>query len=351
MRIVVIGATGNIGTSVVRALSADPTVDEIVGVARRRPALEIDKVRWVTADIVTSDLLPILRGSDAIVLLAWRIQPSRDESVTHAVNVEGSARVFDAAARAGVPAIIYSSSIGAYAVGPKDRAVDESFPATGIPTSFYSRHKAAVEQILDSFEAAQPQIRVARLRPGLVFKRESATEIRRLFAGPFLPNFLVQRDLIPVVPDHPRFRFQAVHADDLAQAFRAAVLDDDARGAYNVAAEPVLDGPELARLLGARTVPVNPTLLRTAADLTWRARLQPTPAGWVDMAFGVPIMDTTRVRSELGWSETRTSGEALLELMEGMRDGAGTETPPLDPASSGPGRVREIFTGVGRSGE
>jgi nucleoside-diphosphate-sugar epimerase len=161
---------------------------------------------------------------------------------------------------------------------------------------------------------------------------------------------LVQRRLIPVVPDHPRLRVQAVHADDLAQAFRAAILDDDARGAYNVAADPVLDGAEFARLLGARRVPVSAGVLRAAAGLTWRARLQPTPPGWVDLALGVPIMDTTRARTELGWQETRTSGEALLELMDGLRDGAGTETPPLDPSSSGPARVREILSGVGRSG-
>jgi nucleoside-diphosphate-sugar epimerase len=349
MRVVVVGATGNIGTSVVQALGADPAIDEIVGVARRRPDLGLPKTRWVTADVVTSDLLPILRGADALIQLSWLIQPSRDESVTRKVNVEGTARVFETAARAGVPAIVYSSSVGTYAPGPKDRAVDESWPHTGIPTSFYSRHKAAVEQILDSFEAAQPQIRVTRIRPGLVFKREASTEIRRLFAGPFLPNLLVQRSLIPFVPRHERLRFQAVHADDLAQAFKAAVLDDDARGAFNVAAEPVLDGPELGRLLGARPVPVPAKLLRAAANVSWRARLQPTSPGWVDMAFGVPVMDTGRARSELGWSETRTSGQALLELLEGMRDGAGTETPPLDPDTSGPARVREIFTGVGRS--
>ena len=39
------------------------------------------------------------------------------------------------------------------------------------------------------------------------------------------------------------------------------------------------------------------------AALTWRLRLQPAPEGWVDMAFSVPIMDTTRAREELGLSQ------------------------------------------------
>jgi nucleoside-diphosphate-sugar epimerase len=107
--------------------------------------------------------------------------------------VIGSQRVFEAAAQAGVRTVVHASSVGAYAAGPKDRRVDESWPTTGIPTSFYSRHKAAVERILDAFEATHPHVRVVRLRPGLIFMGEAASEIRRLFAGPFLPRALVRR--------------------------------------------------------------------------------------------------------------------------------------------------------------
>ncbi|HWV87063.1 MAG TPA: NAD-dependent epimerase/dehydratase family protein [Capillimicrobium sp.] len=347
MRVAVVGATGNVGSALVRALSADERVDEIVGIARRAPDLQQPKTTWRTADVVTDDLAPVLAGADVVVHLAWLIQPSRDERTTHAVNVQGSARVFRAAARAGVGAIVYASSVGAYSPGPKDRAVDESWPTEGIGSSFYSRHKAAVERILDSFEAAHPDVRVARLRPGLIFQREAASEIRRLFAGPLLPGPLLRRGLIPVVPRHPRLRFQAVHAHDIADAYRLAVVDPGARGAYNVAAEPVLDGEALARLLGARTVPVPGWLLRGGADLSWRARLQPTPAGWVDLGLGAPIMDTSRARTELGWTPAHTSEEAFRDLFDGMREGAGLPTPPLAPQAGGPARVGELLTGIG----
>jgi len=346
MRIVVVGASGNVGTSVLAALAADSDVESVVGIARRRPQLEVPKTKWVAADVAADELTPHFRDADAVIHLAWAIQPSRDQQTLRRINVEGSARVFEAVAGADVPVLVYASSVGAYSEGPKDRAVDESWPARGIPTSFYARHKAEVESLLDEFEARHERIRVVRLRPGLIFKREAASEIRRYFAGPLLPSRLVRDHLIPVVPDVPRLRFQAVHADDVAQAYRLA-LKADVRGAFNIASEPVLDPAQLADLLGARRVKVPAGVLRGAAAATWRLRLQPTPPGWVDMALAVPIMDTSRARTELGWKPAFSSADALLELLDGIRTSRGFPTPPLDPSSGGPMRSRELATGVG----
>jgi UDP-glucose 4-epimerase len=346
MRVVVIGATGNIGTSVLAALTGDPRVSSIVAVARRPAASAEPKLEWRARDVTADDLHGVMDAADAVVCLPWLIQPSRDLEKVRATNVDGSRRVFEAAAHAGVPALLYSSSVGAYSPGPKDEAVDESWPTHGIQTSFYSRHKAEVERILDRFEADHAQMRVVRMRPALVFKREAASEIRRLFAGPFLPSPLLRRSLIPVVPRSERLRFQAVHSLDVGEAFRLA-LHAPVRGAFNLAADPVLDGDELGRALGARPVGVHPGLLRAAADLTWRLRLQPSPPGWVDMALGVPIMSTARARSELGWSPRHSSHEALLELLAGLRDDAGADTPRLDPHAGGRFRSGEIRSGIG----
>jgi nucleoside-diphosphate-sugar epimerase len=346
MRLVVTGATGNVGTSVLSALTPDDQVEEIVGLARRRPELELPRTRWVTADVTRDDLVPHLRGADCVVHLAWLIQPSRDRRTTHAVNVDGSRRVFEAAAAAGVPSLVHASSVGAYSPGPKDRRVDETWPTGGIPTSFYSRDKAEVERILDAFEAAHPEMRVARLRPGLIFKGPAASGIRRLFAGPLLPTPLLRRRLIPIVPAIDRLRFQAVHSLDVGEAYHLAATRP-VRGAFNIAAEPVLDPPELGRLLGARPVPVPAGLVRAAADVSWRLRLQPTPPGWLDLGLGVPLMDISRAHRELGWTPTRTAGAALLELIDAMRRGDGAPTPPLEPGGDGPLRLRELLTGIG----
>ena len=78
------------------------------------------------------------------------------------VNVEGSMRVARAAREAGVPALLYASSVGVLP-GPKDRRVDESWPTGGTPTSYYARHKAEVERRLDRFESEAPDVRVVRM--------------------------------------------------------------------------------------------------------------------------------------------------------------------------------------------
>ncbi len=345
MKVVVTGATGNVGTSTVRALVESEEIDEIVGLARRRPTWAPPKTSWVEANVLDADLEAIFAGADAVVHLAWAIQPSRDGVTLERINVEGSRRVFEAVAAAGVPKLVYASSVGAYSRGPKDREVDEGWPTEGTETSFYSRHKVAVERQLDRFEADNPETRVVRLRPALIFKDEAATEIRRLFVGPFLPNFLLRRGLLPALPRVDRLRFQAVHSEDVGRAYLRAVLAD-VDGAFNIAAEPPLSPEEMAERIGVRTFPVPARVVRGLADLSWRLRLQPTPPGWLDMALNVPLMSSARAREELGWEPRYSGMEALEELLEGMRESDGAATPPLEADSFG-ARIDDLKTGVG----
>jgi UDP-glucose 4-epimerase len=347
MRIVVTGATGNVGTSVVQALSEDERVSEIVGLARRAPGgPPPPRTRWQRADVTSAELEPLFDGADAVIHLAWLIQPSRDERVTRRVNVEGSRRVFDAVAAAGVPALVYASSVGAYAPGPAHGAVDESWPTTGVQSSFYSRHKAETERMLDELEARSGELRIVRLRPALCFKAPAATGIRRLFIGPLLPPGLLRRGRLPVLPYPRGLRTQAVHSDDVAQAYRLAATGG-ARGAFNIAATPILDAETIGAALGSRVVEIPSALVRGAADASWHLRLQPTSPGWLDMGLRSPIMDSTRAHTELGWSPRHGANEALVELVEGLGSGAESDTPPLRRASSGPLRVHELASGVG----
>lgn len=88
-------------------------------------------------------------------------------------------------------------------------------------------------------------------------------------------------------------------------------------------------------------------VLRGLADATWRARLQPAPAGWIDLVLGVPLMDVSAARQELGWEPRYSAADAFMELLDGLREGAEDPTPPLARSTSGPLRSAELLGGVG----
>jgi UDP-glucose 4-epimerase len=260
--------TGNVGTSVLPALDSDPTVDSVLGLARRLPERSWPKADFAAVDIADpdADLVGCLRDADAVIHLAWAIQPARDESAMWRTNVEGTAALLRAAAAARVGAVVVASSVGAYSPGPNGRPVDESWPTHGVPTSAYSRQKAYVERMLDSFVAEHAEIRTVRMRPGLLLKGDAASEILRLFLGPFVPPTLLGRRLLPLFPNSPRLRFQVAHSLDAGEAFaRAAVRP--VRGAFNVAVEPILDLADSGVGVMAATPPAH------------RPRLGRPPAG------------------------------------------------------------------------
>ena len=333
MRVAVTGATGNVGTSVLAALAGDPAVTSIVGIARRTPAVAPPKVEWRSADVVRDDLMPLFGGADAVVHLTWIVQPNHREAELRAVNVGGSRRVHQAVAAAGVPTLVNASAFGAYAGGAGNRPVDESWPTDGIPTSWYSRQKAEVERALDTFAEQHPEVRLVRFRSALILKREAGAQAHRLYGGPLLPRALVRPGRVPAVPEVPGARIQAVHSADVGDAYRRAVVGD-VRGAFNLAAEPVLTPASVAAAIGSRRVPVPARLVRAALTASWRVRAQPTSPDWLDLMIQPPLLDTARARVELGWTPTRSATDALCEFLEGIADGAGDATPPLAPLAA-----------------
>jgi UDP-glucose 4-epimerase len=335
MRIVITGASGNVGSALLRRL-ADDGEHDLVGVVRRRPedAAPFAAVTWSTLDLSREEdqtaLQAACAGADAVVHLAWGFQPTHREDYLAELGVGGTRRVIAAVTAAGVPHLVHMSSVGAYSPKHDDTPVDETWPTQGVPSSMYSRHKAAAERLLDVLESQGPGPVVTRVRPGIVGQRQAGSALLRYALPGLLPASLLSH--VPVLPLDRRLAIPMVHADDVADAI-VRLLESRAPGAFNLAAAPAVTADDIAEVLGARLVHVPAAAVRAAVSLTWHARLQQLDAGWIDLAYALPLMDTSRAASELGWSATKDAVSVLAETMDGMREGAADRSPVLRPRS------------------
>lgn len=114
----------------------------MTGVARRAPntiAEPYDSCDWVHLDITRGTDQPRLRetlaGADAVIHLAWLIQPNTRRDLLRRVNVGGTGHVARAAADVGVPNFVVASSVGVYSPAPDHQRRDEHWHRDGISTS------------------------------------------------------------------------------------------------------------------------------------------------------------------------------------------------------------------------
>lgn len=346
MRVVITGATGNIGTALLRRLL--PAGHEVVGVVRRRPddTAPYDGASWVTTDLSTDSCLDPLRAAfsdaDAVVHLAWGFQPSHDLGYLEELGVGGTRRVLAALASVGPTHLVHMSSVGAYSPKRDDEPVDETWPTGGVPTSPYSRHKATAERLLDAHEDAHEGLAITRMRPGIVGQAAAASALLRYGLPALVPARAI--DLLPVLPLDRRLKVPMVHADDVADAI-ARALDGRAPGAFNLAPEAPITTADIAAALGARAVHVPSPVVRAAASVAWHARLQPVDPGWVDLGFSVPLLDSSRARTELGWVPQKDAVTVLRETVDAMRRPMAGGSDVLRPRSVSDGLRRLLESG------
>ncbi|MGN6612571.1 MAG: NAD-dependent epimerase/dehydratase family protein [Angustibacter sp.] len=332
MRLVVTGASGNVGTALLRRLATSE--HELVAVAPSPPppGAPYDHAHWLSADLSEprseAVLAEAVRDADAVVHLAWGFQPSHDVGYLERLGVGGTRRIAHAVRAAGVPHLVHMSSVGAYSAKRDDARVDESWPTDGMPTSAYSTHKAAAERELDALEAQPDAPVVTRMRPGLIGQAAAGSELLRYGLPPAVPAAVLRH--LPLLPLDPRLAVPIVHADDVAEAIVRA-LERRAEGPFNLAADPPVTATMGARALGARVVPVPAQALSLLAQASWYAHLQPVDRGWVDLAYGVPLLDCSRARDVLGWEPTRDAEQVLHETVAGLLAPLSGASPVMRP--------------------
>ncbi len=323
-RVVVTGATGFIGSAVLRELlrtdpvsspsthpDSEPTPSPRplhIRAASRKPAAASDpttdpRLDWARADLADpASLRGLCEGADVLLHLASDI--GRDAEHCELVNVRGTAALVDEAVRAGVGRIVHLSTAAVYGAGPHSGLdVDEIPPA---PVSAASRTRLAAEQPV---LAAGGTV----LRPGLVLGAGDRWVV------PALAELLGR---VPARWDGGRGLLSVVAVEDLARLFvRLALAPYDTsetsgtpeasvtsnlsgipRGIHHAShPTPVSNGDLMDTLLAHDVFPDAPAAL---PDLSWAdclQRLEATPGRVSERQFALLARDHW-YRSEEVWT-------------------------------------------------
>jgi nucleoside-diphosphate-sugar epimerase len=329
LTVAVTGPTGEIGLPLLAELEGSDAVGEVRGMARRpfSPAREgWAKVSYRRGDILDRDSLALLfDGADVAVHLAFAIFGGREE--TRRVNLEGSRNVFEAATEAGVERLVYASSVAAYGFhADNPQPLSEEVPARGSEGFYYSAQKAELEATLER-QIAGSGVDAYVFRPCVVAGPRAPMLIRQTVGAvrfgdplPWLRRGFGRLPLpSPVLPD-PGVPIQLVHHDDVARALAAAIAGKGSPGAYNLAGDGVVSIGDVARSIGWHAVSVPGPALGLGTAVARRLSFLSPRLQW-GAAQAMPVlMDTTKVRRELGWEPHFDAAETLLQTAVGARE-------------------------------
>jgi nucleoside-diphosphate-sugar epimerase len=306
------------GLALMPLLQEDDRIGRVIGIARRPfdPAERgWTKMEYRRGDVRDIDVLrTAFEDADVVVHLAFLILGGSKDT-THAINVEGTVNAFRAAAEAGAQRFVYASSIAAYGFHADNPiGITEDWATRPADRLFYAQEKAELEHLLEEESAGHPETALYLLRPPVVLGPDAvgakvsipaALEplVRGLGAGlrrlPGLPA---------LVPDLP---FQLIHQDDVAEALRLCVLGAGPPGAYNIAADDVVTGVDVARELGLRAVRIPGRPVAAAARAVSSLPFLPSGAQWVEAVSHPAIMDTTKAKTRLGWTPRHSAIDSL----------------------------------------
>jgi nucleoside-diphosphate-sugar epimerase len=323
LTVAVTGPTGTFGFGLMPLLQADDRIDRIVGIARRPFDPEQhgwSKMVYRQGDVRDADALEeAFQDADVVVHLAFLILAGSRET-TQAINVEGTVNAFRAAASAGAKRFVYASSIAAYGFHPDTPVgITEDWPTRPADTLFYAQEKAELEERLAREAESHPELDLYLLRPPIVLG-PNAVGAKVVLPGPLaaLGKVLAsgwKRLPVPVPVPVADVPVQLIHDADVGSALLQCVVAAGPPGAYNIAADDVLSAVEIAREVGALPVPLPGGPVHAAARAIAKVPGLPSAAQWVEALAQPMIMDTTKAKTELGWTPQHSALEALRDTL------------------------------------
>lgn len=322
MRYLITGGSGYIGSRLVERLSGRDDTERILICDVRPPRSKRPKVEFAALDVRDAERARAVlerERPDALVHLAFVLNPMRDEHAMYAIDVNGTAHVLDAADRAGVGQVLVTSSTTAYgAFADNPLPLTEDDPVRGVPDFAYARDKTESDRLCQLWALRNPERTMTIVRPCIVFGPNVDNYISRAWTGqPFMPD--VGGADTPV---------QFVHEDDLVEAV-TRLLEGRHAGIYNVTGDGTLTWAESAALIGLRVRRMPWRLAYRLGALMWRLGRSESPPGNLHFLRHPWVASNEKVKETLGWQPRFTSRDAFLETMRAK----GAAAPARAPAA------------------
>jgi UDP-glucose 4-epimerase len=304
MRYLITGGAGYIGSRLVDLLSRREDTEQIVICDLAPPAAYRPKTQFERVDVRDREAVRrALRssGADALIHLAFILNPSHDEQLMYDVDVNGAHNVLEAAAGAGTSQVLVASSSTAYGAFPDNPVpLTEDDPVRGVPGFPYARHKTESDRLCQLWAAAHPDRVMTIVRPCIVF-------------GPSVDNYIVRLwTKVPFTADAGQLDtpIQFVHEDDVVEAMSALLLGRHA-GAFNVAGDGLMTLRECSEIIGSpiRKMPLR--AYRGLARAMWAARLSEAPPGQIEFALHPWVVSNEKLKRTTGWSPRYSSRETF----------------------------------------
>jgi UDP-glucose 4-epimerase len=329
VRYLVTGGSGYIGSRLVSQLSARDDVERILICDVRPPRVHRPGVGYRSLDVRDAAAVRAAVAEerpDAVVHLAFVLNPIHDEARMYEIDVGGTHNVLEACSAAGVGQVLVTSSSTAYGAFPDNPVpLTEEHPVRGVAGFEYARDKAESDRLCQLWGLRHPDRVMTIVRPCIVF-------------GPSVDNYLVRLwTKQPFQADFglPDPGIQFVHEDDVVAAV-VALLDGRLSGAFNVAGDGVMSVDECASIVGLprRRVPMR--AYRRFASLMWRLRASEAPPGSLDFALYPWIVSADKLKEVAGWAPRFTSRETFEITMRahGKLPAVGPEPAVPTPAAA-----------------